>query len=181
MLKSPPPTSASSYILKSYILSPAKCGYWQKKATRKGWRAGVAVRLRCTQDTQGSQTHTRPWINISFSPLTGSDWSRTHVRSRDENSRCLLWRRMSSNRALSLLMKPTGRQRQRKRSLRSPTHLSWLERLNSRDQCFECSRSYGWSAGRPPTVGICSSRVKLFFFFFFKLSSNVVFFPWFLK
>lgn len=45
--------------------------------------------------------------------LTGSDWSQTDMRFQDENSRCLLWRRMSSNRAVHPLMKPTGRQRQK--------------------------------------------------------------------
>lgn len=45
--------------------------------------------------------------------LTGSDWSQTDMRFQDENSRCLLWRRMSSNRAVHPLMKPTGQQRQK--------------------------------------------------------------------
>lgn len=73
--------------------------------------------------------------------LTRSDWSQTDVRFQDENSRCLLWRRMSSNRAVHPLMKPTGRQRHRNQSLHSPTHLTWLERLNWRARDCGCNSS----------------------------------------
>lgn len=97
-------------------------------------------RLRCTRHTRGSQTP-QLWINISFFLLTGSDWSQTDVRFQDENSRCLLWRRMSSNRAVHPLMKPTGRQRHRNQSLHSPTHLTWLERLKWRARDCGCSSS----------------------------------------
>ena len=89
--------------------------------------------------------------------LTGSDWSQTDMRFQDENSRCLLWRRMSSNRAVHPLMKPTGRQRHRNQSLHSPTHLTWLERLNWRARDCGCSSScrcccLGSLLHQPPAV-----------------------------
>lgn len=67
-------------------------------------------------------------INIAFS-WQGEIDHRADMRFQDENSRCLLWRRMSSNRALHPLMKPTGRRRDRNQSLSSPTHLTWLVRI----------------------------------------------------
>lgn len=68
------------------------------------------------------------WINIAFSWQAEID-HRADMRFQDENSRCLLWRRMSSNRALHPLMKPTGRRRDGNQSLSSPTHLTWLVRI----------------------------------------------------
>lgn len=103
--------------------------------------------------------------------LTGSDWSQTDMRFQDENSRCLLWRRMSSNRAVRPLMKPTGRQRHRNQSLHSPTHLTWLERLNWR--AWDCGCSSSCRCCCLGSLLHCSPPVLKWFsigvFFFFQL------------
>lgn len=95
-------------------------------------------RLRWNQHSEQPNT---PAMDQYCFLLTGSDWSQTDMRFQDENSRCLLWRRMSSNRAAHPLMKPTGRQRHRNQRLHSPTHLTWLERLNWRARDCGCSSS----------------------------------------
>lgn len=95
-------------------------------------------RLRWNQHSEQPNT---PAMDQYCFLLTGSDWSQTDMRFQDENSRCLLWRRMSSNRAVHPLMKPTGRQRHRNQRLHSPTHLTWLERLNWRAGDCGCSSS----------------------------------------
>jgi len=112
------------------------CCYWYRRATCKWWKSkGTYAAVK--------QAHSK-WTNITSMDqycfhLTGRDWSQTDMRFQDENSRCLLWRRMSSNRAVHPLMKPTGRQRHRNQSLHSPTHLTWLDRLNWRAWDCECS------------------------------------------
>lgn len=107
--------------------------------------------------------------------LTQSDWSQADMRFQDENSRCLLWRRMSGNRAVHPLMKPTGRQRHRNQSLRSPTHLTWLESLNWRAWDCGCSSSRRRLLLPWKSVTLLSCCFEMIFnwvfFFFFGLVS----------
>lgn len=83
------------------------CEYWYRKATCNRWTNTVGCGA-----TSSEKPNTAAMDQYCFL-LTGSDWSQADMRFQDENSRCLLWRRMSSNRAVRPLMKPTGRQRQK--------------------------------------------------------------------